>query len=91
MNQTHIDFLEIEGRPVVKFDDYELFDWFDDIFTEQHGIQYDFVVEETGRAGTSYLMHFARTVSLSTLREIVNTIDTHEIERVWLLNNAPRK
>jgi len=86
--QNHITVGSIEGRPIVEFDDYELQDWFDDIFTEEYGICYEYRTDNEEGPFGNYIMHFSADVSEKKLTEIVNSIAPEEINKVWALNNT---
>lgn len=88
MADTHIWIEERDGFTVAKFDDDEIEDWFDDIFTEEHGLECVGCSEETTAEGVFRLRYFEASISVATLQEIIDAVDADEIQSVWELNNT---
>ncbi len=76
-----------EGRAKVEVDDWELFDWLDDILS-QAGYEYELLTERDVGGSTVFTMSFAESVSPRELREVLASVPEEEVERVWQLNNS---
>lgn len=88
MVDTHIWVEERDGFTIVRFDDDEIEDWFDDIFTEEHDLECVGCSNETTAKGVFRLRYFDASVSVATLQEIIDAVDANEIQSVWELNNT---
>ncbi len=90
MKQTsqHIIAKNLDGRPVVIADDYELFDMISDILTEDHDLDVEFIISDEHEGIKKYILYFKDDISLPKLQEIINSIGIEEINRVWSLNNS---
>lgn len=84
--QTHIKVRSSKWGPTVVVDDYELFDYLDDIFTDK-GLRFVYLPEAIDGQGRVYSFLFPVVVDLNFLRMIVDGIDESEVERIWRLNN----
>lgn len=86
MMPKHIEIKLVDSKTEVVVDDYELFDYVDDLVTEM-GLEYEFTSEEVRGGRKFYKMHFGESVKKSRLTEIIGTIPPDEIQRIWELNN----
>ena len=56
----HISLTELDGYSVITVDDYELFDYLDDFFTEEQDINITFFTKAVGEDGSELRsLHFA--------------------------------
>ena|SRR6185369_6358481 len=75
----------------LKIEDTELFDTFDDIFTEQFDIvDYEHSTENKGDL-TIYTIHFPKTVDPKQLLDALMSLDEKEVERIFQMNNPKTK
>lgn len=86
MNSKHIEIKSRDGALELIVDDYELFDYLDDVLTE-NGLEFEFTNEEVRDGHRFYKMHFGANVKEVHLTEIIEGIPTAEIQRIWELNN----
>jgi hypothetical protein len=88
---THISISELGGQSVVTVDDYELFDFLDDFFAEQH-IKTAFVSKALGPDGVEHhSIHFDPPYTVESLLRLVRGIPVDEIERIYQLNSGQTK
>jgi len=87
MKGKHIEIRAVEERIEVIVDDYELFDYVDDLLTDR-GLEYEFTSEEERDGRWFHKMHFGGDVTQAQLSDVVEAIPQDEIERIWRLNNS---
>jgi len=85
-NQQHIRVVQEDDRLTLVCDDFELFDWMEDVFTEQHNIE--LVHLRTLSETNQYKLIFPKSVSIEFVTEIIDGLDSAEVERIYLLNNT---
>ncbi|HJW71891.1 MAG TPA: hypothetical protein VJ486_03475 [Geothrix sp.] len=86
----HISIMEEDGHAVITVDDWELFDYLDDFFVDQH-LDCTLVSTGTGQNGAElHSLHFAPSITPQALLLLLSRIPVAEIERVHALNE-PRK
>jgi len=90
MKRKHIEIRAVGERVEVIVDDYELFDYFDDVFTE-NGLEYQFISEEKREGRRFHKMHFGADVTQSRLREVVVATPQDEVERILQLKNSSER
>ena len=85
-NQQHIRVVQEKDYVTLVCDDYELYDWMEDLFTEEHSIEIEYMRElsETGM----YQLIFPNSVTVEFVRKTIDSLDPVEVERVYLLNNS---
>jgi hypothetical protein len=77
-----------EGDHVtLTIDDYELFDYVEDCFTEQWSLEYSYMSEAQERGRNAFTMHFSPTISRDYVSRALDSLPAEEIERIWQLNN----
>jgi hypothetical protein len=86
MAQDHVVIGQLCGYPVLRIDDWEVFDFIDDHLT-QHGLEYDHFTEENVEDRRLFVMHFRSCADLIRLREAMDLVDPEEIQRIWRINN----
>ncbi len=86
MNQDHVMIDESDGRPTIRIDDWELFDFIDDHLSA-HDFEYEYSTEENVDGDHFFVMHFRVDVKLARLKEAIESIDPQEIQRIWKINN----
>ncbi len=86
MKGKHIEIRAAEERVEVIVDDYELFDYVDDLLTGK-GLEHEFTSEEERDGRIFYKMHFSGDVTQAQLSGVIATIPRDEIERIWQMNN----
>ena len=84
----HIRVYSEDGHIVVRIDDYELFDYVDDCFTEEWSLEYSHMSKSQDGGTSVYSMHFAPSVSRDYVSRAVASLPPDEIERIWQLNNS---
>jgi hypothetical protein len=88
MSKQHIQIRLSElGKPLLRIDDWEVFDFVDDFLTDRNFI-YDFFTTESIDGKETFIMHFNDQPSYEALKEIVSTISQEAIEEIWLINNS---
>lgn len=85
--QPHIVIDQLSDYITVRFDDYELFDFVDDLLIEKHNIEYIYFATEKIDNREIYVMYFSKCTDPDILREVIKSIDQEEIHRIWQLNN----
>ncbi|MEM6290964.1 MAG: hypothetical protein AAGA54_06845 [Myxococcota bacterium] len=86
MGSTHIKITATSSKVELVVDDYELFDYLDDLLTER-GLEYEFSSEQIYEGRKVYKMHFGECVAEAELAEVVERLPQQEIERISALNN----
>lgn len=87
MKSKHIE-IRVAGEWVeVIVDDYELFDYVDDLLTAK-GLEHEFITKEERDRRIFYKMHFGGDVTQAQLSDVVAAIPRDEIERIWRMNNS---
>lgn len=84
--EQHIRIVEEGNRVTLVCDDYELFDWMENLFAEEHDIEIDHVIMTD--AQQEYKILFSRSVEFQIVRTIIDGLDQVEIERLYLLKNS---
>ena len=87
MRGEYFRVVDHEGLAAVQVDDWELFDWLDDILTEA-GYEYTHMTEGVVAGGKVFTMNFAVSVSRAELKEVLGRVPDEEWQRVWQLNNS---
>ena len=67
-------------------DDYELFDYIEDVLTER-GLQSEFTRDEERDGGRVFIIHFRSDVSTESIAGILGEISSGAVERIWRLNH----
>ncbi|NKC00031.1 MAG: hypothetical protein GKR90_16240 [Pseudomonadales bacterium] len=67
--------VEEEDRVSVVCDDYELFDWMDDLFAEEHDLDDVVFYSSSSGAKSEYRITFPPSVDLGLVREIISGLD----------------
>jgi hypothetical protein len=75
-------------EPLLRIEDYELFDTFDDILTEQYDIEGDYITREDKGNLAIVTIHFSANTDKEKLSNAVQSIDKKEVERIYRLNNS---
>ena len=86
MKSKHIEVMQVDATIELIVDDYELFDYVEDLVIEK-GLEYEFISEEVRDGRQFYKMHFGEDVKKAHLTEVVEAIPEDEIHRIWKLNN----
>ena len=85
MKTSHIQVKASEAGVIVVIDDCELFDFVEDLFTE-NGLEYAYSIKEEREDCTVYVIHFEADVSIVNVKEVVDAVPDEEIERICSLN-----
>ena len=85
MKTSHIQVKASEAGVIVVIDDCELFDFVEDLFTE-NGLEYAYFIKEEREDCTVYVIHFEGDVSIVNVKEVVDAVPDEEIERICGLN-----
>jgi hypothetical protein len=86
VKQDHVMLDELDGHVTIRIDDWELFDFIDDQL-DSHDLSYDFYSEQKSGCCHFFVMHFQSGVDYARLKEVIDSIDPQEIQRIWELNN----
>jgi hypothetical protein len=86
MKSEHINIARVADGVEVVADDYELFDYLDDLFSE-NSLQADWTHTAERDGKRRYVMHFGKSVPEARIFEILNELPEEEVERIWQLNN----
>ena len=86
MNQDQVMIDESDGRPTIRIDDWELFDFMDDHLSA-HDFEYDYFTQENADGDHFFVMHFRADVKIARLKEAIESINPFEIQRIWKINN----
>jgi len=86
LQRDHLVIVESEDCLTLRIDDWELFDFIDDHLTD-HDLEHDYHTEERVGGVSWYVMHFHSDIDATRLREVLELIDSEEIERIWRINN----
>lgn len=87
MPSNHIEVRMGARRVEVVVDDWELFDYVEDVLVAED-LESDGFRSEERNGRTFYRMDFGEGVDTARLREVVDRIPSREVERIWALNNA---
>ncbi len=87
MKQTLLEIEETEDHTVLIVKDYEVFDYLEDVLTEEHELEFSFMSEKDADGSMIYKMFFSKSTSNSKLRSTVNAIDAAKLKKIWKLNN----
>lgn len=72
-----------KDEPLLRIEDYELFDTFDDILTEQFSINdYSHSIEEVGNLKI-ITIYFSQHTDKDNLNKAIKSIDKKEVERIY--------
>lgn len=88
MNSPEITVTYNDLWPSIEVNDYELFDWLDDLFIEEFDLM---PVSYAGLDKQDFgkiRMNFDPSVSIEKLRSLIAGLDWAEVERIYRLNNA---
>jgi hypothetical protein len=86
MNSRHVEIrVGIDGVDVIA-DDWEVFDYLDDFFSER-GLEFEFTGEEERDGQRVYVMHFGSDVAEERIAKALEGVSAEEVERIWNLNN----
>ncbi len=75
------------GIPILRIEDSELFDIFDDMLTEQFGIEDYSHTQEQMKNLEVYTFYFSDTIDKEKLNKAVQSIDQTKVEKIFRLNN----
>src|SRR5438046_8350036 len=75
----------------LRIEDTELFDTFDDIFTEQFDIVDYGHSTENKHDLTIYTIHFPKTIDPNRLLDAIKSLNEKEVERIFRMNNPNNK
>ena len=87
MKSEHIEIRLSESKLEIVVDDYELFDYIEDLLTGR-GFEYEFRTETIRDGRKFYKMHFGKNVDNNKLIDAIDAISQSEIQRIWELNNS---
>ena len=87
MRQPRPKIEEKEGHVVLIVEDTEVFDFLEDILSEQHGLEYSYLESEKVNGVETYKLHFSKNISPTRIQTAVDSIDQNELQRIWDLNN----
>jgi hypothetical protein len=76
-----------KDEPRLRIEDYELFDTFDDILTEQFGFDDYYITQENKESLQIVTIHFPDNTDKDKLNKAVQSIDKNEVERIYKINN----
>ena len=76
-----------KNEPGLRIEDYELFDTFDDILTEQFDIDDYYITTEKKENLEIVTMHFPDNTDKNKLSKAVQSIDKKKVERIYNINN----
>lgn len=80
-------FYTLKDEPLLRIEDDELFDTFDDILTEQFDIE-DYYITKDNRENLAIVtIHFPYDTDKNKLDQAVRSIDQKEVERIYKINN----
>jgi hypothetical protein len=80
-----------KDEPRLRIEDYELFDTYDDILTEQFDIEDYYITTENMGCLEIVTLHFPDTTDKDKLSKAVQSIDKKEVERIYKINNPNDK
>ena len=83
---NHVMIEHLNNHPIVRVDDFELFDFLDDLFVD-NGIEYEWMEEVRADEEVKYLMHFPSDTDVSKLEAVLNSLSKYEVNRIWEFNN----
>jgi hypothetical protein len=86
VKQHHVTLDESDGHVTIRIDDRELFDFIEDHLID-HGFICDYYSEQQSGCRHFFAMHFPAGVDHARLKEVIDSIDPQEIQRIWELNN----
>lgn len=86
MNFQHIKLSYINDHQTLTVDDWELFDFLDDHFTD-HGLEVEYISTKKLNNNQLYVMHFEKKIDSAQLNKILNLVSPEEVHRIWELNN----
>jgi len=87
MRQPKITIRIVGGHAVLTVVDTEVFDFIEDIFTEEHDMEWSYLETSEIDGKTVYMAHFLEIYAPKELQTIVDGIDQNELQRIWHLNN----
>lgn len=76
-----------KDEPVLRIEDYELYDTFEDIINEEFDLEYDYLNREEKNGIDICTMYFNKTVDKEKLDKAVRSLDQEEVERIFRINN----
>ncbi len=76
-----------KDEPRLRIEDYELFDTYDDILTEQFDIDDFYITTEEKENLEIVTIHFPHNTDKDKLNKAVQSIDKKEVERIFKINN----
>jgi hypothetical protein len=74
-------------EPRLRIEDYELFDTFDDILTEQFDIKDYYITQEKKGNLDIVTIHFPDNTDKDKLYKAVQSVDKKEVDRIYKINN----
>ena len=80
-----------KNEPLLRIEDYELFDTIDDILTEQFDIDDYYIATENKGNLKIITIHFSENTDKNKLNNAVQSIDKKEAERIYKMNNPNNK
>lgn len=80
-------FYNEKDQPRLRIEDYELFDTYDDILTEQFDIDDYYITKEKKGNLEIVTIHFSDNTDKDKLIKAVQSIDKEEVERIYKINN----
>lgn len=86
MKTEHIKVIVVREGVDIFVDDYEVFDLLEDRLAESD-MEYEYTKEENLDGVAGFLLHFGAHAPIDRLHEIIESIPSKEIERIWNLNN----
>jgi len=75
-----------KDEPRLRIEDYELFDTFDDILTEQFDIGDYYITQEKRESLDIVTIHFPYNTDKDKLNKAVQSIDKKEVDRIYKIN-----
>lgn len=88
MNSPEITVTYNDLWPSIEVNDYELFDWLDDLFIEEFDLMPVSYAGLDKQDFDKIRMNFDPSVSIEKLRSLIAGLDWAEVERIYRLNNA---
>jgi len=71
----------------IHINDWELFDYVEDYFIENCGIEFEYFSESKKEEKTIYTMHFSNEYETTEIGQFLSRLDSEKIKEIFSLNN----